>query len=101
VRNRRRTQEQKDIEESLSQHKALGAREMRDIIRVQGQSPSYFLPKDIYNDRQSIHHLQLGGFTPTQQWVNLLQQHGLRHFIRDDGKLEDQSRGFFLDLSLV
>lgn len=53
-------------------------------MRSQTEGTSYFRPKDIYNDRQMIRKSSLEGLTPTQQWVNLLQQQGLRHFIRYD-----------------
>lgn len=57
---------------------------MGEIVRSQSQVPSFFRPKDIYNDRQAIRLSKLEGLTPTQQWVNLLQRHELRHYISYD-----------------
>ncbi|KKO96460.1 hypothetical protein THAR02_11439 [Trichoderma harzianum] len=93
--HRRRTQAQKEIEKSLSEHKALPAREMGDIVRSQTEGPTYFNSKDIYNDRQTIRQSRLEGLTPTQQWINLLQRQGIRHFIRYDDEDNQKVKAVF------
>ena len=81
VVHRRRTPTQTKMIENLSQHKAIGAREVLDVILTSTPGPAFIKQKDVYNDRQKLRKAKLEGLTPTQQWINLLERSGLRHII--------------------
>ena len=79
--HRRRTSEQSKLIQTLTKHKAVAAREVRDVVYASTAGPTHFTLKDVYYDRQKLRVIKLEGLTPTQQWVNLLQRYGLRHKI--------------------
>jgi hypothetical protein len=86
--HRKRTLSQLQIESNLSKHKALGAREMAEIIRDTSQpDKGFFNQKDIYNDRQKLRRSALLGLSPTQRWIDILQRSNFHHSIKynDDG----------------
>jgi hypothetical protein len=82
--HRRRTKEQMDVARSMIQYQGVPAREMADILRDHHPEPSFFKDKDIYNDRYRLKALRLEGYTPTQAWVRILQNEGLKHEVHYD-----------------
>lgn len=88
--HRKRTPAQQQLEQSLLKHKALGAREMGDIIRDASTDPSFFRKRDIYNDRQRLREVSLGGKTATQAWIGYLESDQLKYIVKYDaeGKVE-------------
>lgn len=57
-------------------------------MRDRSEGPAFFRDKDIYNDRQRLRDDELGGLSPTQAWIKILQDDRLHHTI----KFDDQSR---------
>ena len=82
--HRHRTVNQQDLIKNLFEQPALPAREMGSIVRDQTNEKSFFIPKDIYNDRQALRRTMLDGLTATQAWIKILQDQNLRHTIHYD-----------------
>ena len=82
--HRRRTKEQQDLARSLARYQGVPAREMGSILRDQAAIPSFFTDRDIYNDRQALKKQLLNGLSPTQAWIQLLQNEDIRHQVRYD-----------------
>lgn len=85
---RRRTPIQRDLEASLTRYRGLPAREMAQVLRDQSPDPAFFRDRDIYNDRQRLREQGLGGLSPTQAWLKILRDEGLKHVVEYD----DQQR---------
>jgi hypothetical protein len=87
--HRRRTKQQLDLIHSIAKYKGVPAREMANMIRdreADAEERPCFRMKDIYNDRQRQKEALLEGLSPTQAWIQLLQDEGLRHQVQYDDK---------------
>lgn len=88
--HRKRTPAQLALTETLFKHKSLQAREMLAIVKDSTAEPTFFIQKDIYNDRQRLRIQGLDGLTATQAWIGHLQAEGLNHTVKynTDGKVD-------------
>lgn len=93
VIHRRRTTTQQALEQNLSKYKALPAREMSSILR--DAELSFFRIRDIYNDRQKLRSIALGGKTATQAFLGHIQASGLPHYVKYDLSDENKIQGVF------
>ena len=67
----------------LTSSVSIAARDMASTLRAH-DTGSVFKDRDIYNDRQRLRDELLGGLSATQAWIKILQEQGLKHFIRYD-----------------